>query len=269
MKIAFTTLGCPEWDIDTIIARAKEYGYDGVDFRGLQGEMDVYKLPEFSDKAEQTKKKFDDAGLAVSGFSSGAYMFTAAKEDRKASVEEVARYAELCRIFGTKYIRVFGGQLKGTPLEEAIEISLEVLEEMAAVAAPATVAVETHDDWVSTAPLRKVFERVKAENLGVLWDLNHPHRYMGETPQESYDNIGRYTVYTHVKDSRLDDSKAGQPVLPGEGSVPLAEMVNLLRAGGYDGYLTLEWEKKWHPEIAEPEVAFPPYARYLRELIGG
>jgi hypothetical protein len=42
-------------------------------------------------------------------------------------------------------------------------------------------------------------------------------------------------------------------------------MIDLLAAGGYDGYLTLEWEKKWQPEIAEPEVVFPAYARFLRQ----
>ena len=54
MKISFTTLGCPEWDLQTIIARAREYGYDGVDFRGLGAEMDIWKLPEFSSQADQT-----------------------------------------------------------------------------------------------------------------------------------------------------------------------------------------------------------------------
>ena len=49
----------------------------------------------------------------------------------------------------------------------------------------------------------------------------------------------------------------------------MAEAYQVLRAGGYDGWLTLEWEKKWHPEIEEPEVAFPGYARYMRGLMGG
>ena len=34
MKISFMTLGCPGWDLDTICARGREYGFDGVDFRG-------------------------------------------------------------------------------------------------------------------------------------------------------------------------------------------------------------------------------------------
>jgi hypothetical protein len=49
--------------------------------------------------------------------------------------------------------------------------------------------------------------------------------------------------------------------------VPLAEMLRLLKGGGYSGWVTLEWEKKWHPDIEGPEVALPAYADYMRRLV--
>ena len=266
MKISFTTLGCPTWDLETIIARAKEYGYDAVDFRGLGDEIAIYELPEFADRPERTAEMFAEAGLEISGFSSSAYMFCAKEEDREASLKEVVRYGELCRAMGVGFIRVFGGYLAETGLDEAVRISVEAIEQMAAAAAPACVVVETHDNWVETAPLAKVLERVKAPNAGVLWDLHHPYRFKGESPQESYDNIGRYTRYTHVKNSLPTTDGKYQTALGGEGDVPLKEMVSLLKSGGYDGYLTLEWEKRWEPELADPEIAFPAYATFLREL---
>ena len=51
MKISFMTLGCPNWDIDTICARGQEYGYDGVDLRGYLDQIDVTLLPEFTTQA--------------------------------------------------------------------------------------------------------------------------------------------------------------------------------------------------------------------------
>ena len=42
--------------------------------------------------------------------------------------------------------------------------------------------------------------------------------------------------------------------------------VKLMTERGYDGYYSLEWEKMWHPEIEEPEVAFPQYVEYMRKL---
>jgi sugar phosphate isomerase/epimerase len=57
-------------------------------------------------------------------------------------------------------------------------------------------------------------------------------------------------------------------VLTGEGRVPVRETVRVLRQGGYAGYFCLEWEKRWHPELEEPEVAFPHYARVMTDYLG-
>ena len=140
---------------------------------------------------------------------------------------------------------------------------------MSALAGKANIAVETHDDWVHTSRLAKLFEKVAADNVFVLWDLHHPFRLAGESPRQTYDNIGRFTRCTHLKDSKPTADGNFVSMLPGQGGdVPLREMVELLVAGGYDGYLTLEWEKHWHPDIAPPEVALPAYAPFMRELAG-
>ena len=33
----------------------------------------------------------------------------------------------------------------------------------------------------------------------------------------------------------------------------------------YEGFISFEWEKKWHPSIADPEIALPHFARWFRE----
>jgi hypothetical protein len=43
--------------------------------------------------------------------------------------------------------------------------------------------------------------------------------------------------------------------------------VKTLATGGYKGYYCFEWEKKWHPEIEDPEIAFPHYARTMTEYL--
>jgi len=268
LPISFSTLACPDWDLDTIIARAVKYGYDAVDFRVLRREMQLWKLPEFSSDVAATRQKLRDAGLALSGFSSSAQMFATSAAKRAEHLQTVARYGELCGLLDVEYIRVFGGKLDGTPLEEAIDASVEALEQMSDAARPGTVVVETHDDWANSHNLAMVLAKASADNVFALWDLYHPYRLAGESPRETYDNIGRLTRYTHVKESKPIPGGGFAPVLPGEGDTPLAEMVGLLKAGGYSGYLTLEWEKLWHPDIADADVALPAYAALLRELAG-
>ena len=268
MKLAFTTLGCPNWDMDTIISRAVEYGYQGVDFRGYRNEMNIYQLPEFSDNAEQTRKRFRDAGLEITCFSSSVHAFSAEKFQQ--NMEEIKAYTKLCEIFETPYIRVFGGKIGDTPREEAVEQLAANLNEFAKIVANRGVKllVETHDDWIAARDLRRVMEKVDSQTIGVLWDTHHPYRMLGETPEESWRELGAWIEYTHFKDSvkKSPDSDEFTYCLTGEGEIPLIDIHNTLKSNGYTGYYTFEWEKKWHPEILEPEVAFPQFVEFMRKI---
>ena len=72
--------------------------------------------------------------------------------------------------------------------------------------------------------------------------------------------------------SRMPDAqrrhKGGWQLVPlGEGEVPVREIIGLLAAGGYGGYFSVEWEKYWHPEIEEPEIALPQHLKVLEEWV--
>ena len=77
---------------------------------------------------------------------------------------------------------------------------------------------------------------------------------------------GKLVRHTHIKDSKPEGSGI-RYVLPATGTVPLREIVAVLARGGYTGYYCFEWEKAWHPDIEEPEVAFPRYAGVMRTLL--
>jgi len=269
VKISASTLGCPDWPLTTILETLPGYGYDAVDFRGIGDELCIWKLPEFSSDIDATRMQIAEAGLAVSCFSSGALMFNADRDARAGDLDEVAEYTKLCAAFETPLIRVFGGKLRGTDWPEAMAVAVDTLRRMSDIAGDGvTIGVETHDDWVASAPLADAIDQADRPNIGVVWDLHHPFQLAGEDPQTTYDNIGRLTVGVHVKDSRTTEDGARESVLPGEGGeVPLAELTGLLAAGGYDGYLTCEYEKRWRPaDLAEPEVSLPAFADLMKQL---
>ena len=104
--------------------------------------------------------------------------------------------------------------------------------------------------------------------VGLLWDAHHTVVAGKNSPTTRSSSSGRYVRHTHLKDSTPGDTGV-RYVLTGEGTVPVRETVKVLASGGYRGYYCFEWEKAWHPEIADPDVALPHFAktiaRYLAE----
>jgi hypothetical protein len=53
-------------------------------------------------------------------------------------------------------------------------------------------------------------------------------------------------------------------VLTDKGDVPVRAQVEALERIGYKGYYCFEWEKVWHPDLLEPELAFPQYVDVMK-----
>ena len=272
MKRAFSTLGCPAWNLATALKRAKEYGYDGIDIRSLLGTNSIWELEDFSSNLSAGVKLVERSGLEITCFSSSVKAF-ATGDELAAHKAELSTYLELCRAFGVGRIRIFGGEIGTTPKDEAMDLVVENCRRYVEQADRFGVAVlfETHDSWTDSARVRHIMESVNSDSLKVVWDVAHPYRYSDEKPQETWDNLKRWVANTHWKDAYPADPTEEIPrdfrlCLMGDGTLPLAEFLRTLQAGGYDGYLTLEWEKMWHPYLDEPEVAFPQFVRYMRAL---
>ncbi len=86
---------------------------------------------------------------------------------------------------------------------------------------------------------------------------------MGETPAEVYANLSSRLLLAQVKDACRAPDGEWRLVLLGAGEVPVREMLGLLTAGGYPHWISVEWEKRWHPEIEDPEVALPQHLDLL------
>jgi fatty-acyl-CoA synthase len=107
---------------------------------------------------------------------------------------------------------------------------------------------------------------VNSPFAAALWDMHHPYRYFNETAEDTLANLGKYIKYVHTKDSVMID---GKPVyrLMGEGDLPVPEMLRALEKSGYDGYISLEWVKRWAGDLEDAGVVFPHYARYMEPWI--
>ncbi len=276
MKLAFMTLGCPTWDLETICRRGEEYGFDGVDFRGLQDEIDVTKLPAFTSEVAATKRRLNDAGLEVSCISSSIKVCDG--EAAEKNLDEARRTIGVGRELGCRNVRVFGGGnvgADGTGREDAAAIGRDCVRQILELDGADALRwlFETHDHWIRSTDCRLLLDAIDTPAFGALWDMGHTARVGGERPQQTFDAIGPRIGYTHVKDAvhQPDHANAMKDgwryVLPGQGELPLAEAIGVLRANGYDGWITFEHEKRWHPTLPEPEEALPAFVSWVKPLI--
>ena len=66
LPIAFSTLGCPGWDLQKILNFAEQHGFAAIELRGLQGNLDLPSHPAFAaERIAQTKRDILSRSLRV------------------------------------------------------------------------------------------------------------------------------------------------------------------------------------------------------------
>jgi sugar phosphate isomerase/epimerase len=265
-RIAFSTLAFPDATLARALSLGRSWGYDGVELRLIDGELID---PAMSSAARTgVKQTADGAGLPIVAVDSSIRL---TGED---PAPELLRFLELASDWESPLVRVFGGPLAAEdPARTAqLQAAARVLEAAVPVAERLGVAigVETHDAFSASAVLADLLAMVGSGSVGAVWDSHHPHR-MGERPADVMTRIGARTLLAQVKDARRAPKRddGWRLVLLGEGEVPVREMLGLLTAGGYQGWVSVEWEKRWHPEIEEPEVALPQHLDLLNSWLDG
>jgi sugar phosphate isomerase/epimerase len=264
LPIGFSTLGCPTWSWDKILDFAKQHAFTGVELRGLQGKMDLPACAEFSSgRIEQSKKEITAHGLHISCVDSSSSMHESDPQKNEAQLVDARRFIDLASDLGVPYIRVFGNLIEG-PVDEAVARVAKSLRRLGDYSGPknVTVLIESHGDFVHSTTLLEIFKQADSPHVALLWDANHTYVQGGEDPAFTVSQLGKYIRHTHLKDS-TGKGDATHYVLTGRGEVPVKKQVQALVDIGYKGYFSYEWEKVWHPDLEEPEVAFPDYAEVM------
>jgi len=296
LRISFSTLACPEWTWAQIVGNAGMFAYDGIEVRMICGETDLLSCPEFSESGLAANlDQLTPFRQTVCGLSSSVRFDHLDREDRDEDLAIGKLYIDLARRLGAGFVRVFGDVLppEGNAASRHavirnIAAGLDALGEYAELhAGKVDVLIETHGDFADSNLMLELLMHVRSPRVGVLWDTHHPWRFFDEPVAVTYSRLKPWIRHTHWKDSvrhaprelsaeaaaaeaRAKATNLGHRpasyVLFGTGEFPAAETLQLLLAGGYDGWFSLEWEKAWHPDLAEPEAVLPQFPEALRKL---
>ncbi|MGE5613702.1 MAG: AMP-binding protein [Bacillota bacterium] len=265
MKIAFSTLGCPDFDWPDIYSMAKDLGFDGIEIRGLGKEIFAVKAPPFTEsQLPETIEKLKRLRLEIPCLSSGCSL-EFPDEDGK-NHDEILQYIELASKLGTPYIRILGDREAQPDGEVDDEVVLAALKRLIPVAEEkgVTLLVETNGVYSDTRRLYDLLNRTASDAVGALWDVHHPYRFAGESAEKTVQNLGAYIKYVHLKDSVVENGKICYRMM-GEGDLPIDSFIRALRSINYDGYLSLEWVKRWARDLEDAGIVFPHFINYMEK----
>lgn len=269
MKLAFSTLGCPDFDWSDIYAMAKDFGFDGIEMRGLGD--DIFSLrahPFRKENLDATVAHLRGMRLEIPCLSTGCVLKDeAAWPQTKA---EILTYIALAQRLGTPYIRLLADRNADVEGDVDDRVVLRALAEVvpAAEEAGVTLLLETNGVYADTARLREVLNQAASDNVAALWDMHHPYRFQGESPETTVQNLGAYIKYTHIKDSVMTDGRVAYRMM-GEGDLPVEIFMRALRSINYEGYISLEWLKRYAPDLESAGIVFPHFAHFMSQFMAG
>ncbi len=269
-KLAFSTLGCPDWRLKQIVDCSVENGYKGFEIRGLAGEMDLPKCPEFNKtNLPASLRLIKDNDIKIINLGSSVNLHFAQEDKRKSNLDDAKRFIDLAEQLECPFVRVFPDDLPpDQTVEQTLDLIISGLITLGEYAKGSNVSIllESHGKVVYKDMLLKIMAGANHPKVGLIWDFFNMWIVTKESPKEVFDTLGKYIKHVHIKDANLVDGKPAYCLI-GQGVAPLREAMDSLNRSNYKGYYSFEWEKKWHPEIQDPEIAFPHFAKEIKKYL--
>lgn len=195
-------------------------------------------------------------GLDISGTAIGNDFCIPPGEERDQQLAETRQWIDYAALMGAPVIRIFAGkEKKGMGREEALDLCVKGIDESLEHAAGRGVflALENHGGITASAPeLLEIVKRVKPSPwFGVNFDSGN---FRSEDPYAELEQVAPYAVNAQIKVMVRRNGK--------KEASDFGRVVDILKKGGYRGYLALEYE-----EDEDPNQAVPRYIAQLRNLI--
>ncbi len=258
MKLSFSTLGCPDWSLQYAVEQAKKFGFQAVEIRGikdcLRADTIEELLPERRCATLQYAKENDIAFCCLDA--SASFHEADKRQEHMEEALATVRVASACNI---PYIRIFGNHLVTEDEETEIRDIAGAIRLLCDEARQHNVGIllEVHGDFNNSNRILKTAQYVNCDHFGIVWDIQHS--------REDYVQFWNRTKHL-IRHVHIKDSIQGQLCNTGEGTLPVAQIVRMLKNDHYEGYLSLEWEKRWHPELRDAEFEFPSYVKMMHAL---
>jgi 2-keto-myo-inositol isomerase len=235
------------------IAAASAAGFKGLEIWAAK--MDAYLE---TGSIEGLKALFDQAGLQPASINSIEFITFRPPDEYESIRARCQELSELAHLLDCDEIVVVPSPTpESVAWKEIRDESVRVLRELAQVAAPYGVQLAFEFlgfSWCSVRTLGQCWEIVQEtdrSNVGLVIDTCH--FYAGGSELPTIDEVDPHKIHIfHINDVEerpLDTIEDAHRLLPGEGVIPLDDILTRLKQIGFDGLCSIElfrpeyWER--------------------------
>ncbi len=278
MKLAFSSNAYLNFSFGEAVQRIQSAGYAGIEIMAdVPHAWPAYLLPETK---QQIKKQIKDSGLQISNVN--AFMMNAINDHRQkywhpswiepyqpyrqVRIDHTRRALDLAKELGAPCITTEpGGPLEpGQAWKDALDLFCESLRPVAdhaqAIGIPLLVEpepgllIETSDQYERFA---KVFNH---PGVGLNFDIGHMY-CVGDDPAKAVVQLAKHIRHVHLEDIAAD--RVHHHLVPGQGAIQFAPIIQALRNINYQGWVTIEL----YPYIENPDDAARTAHRIIAPLL--
>ncbi len=255
MKISISVWSVHKYMYDKTWSNA-----DFIDFAGTTKAEGVELLSVFwnpDHDIPRVKDALQRNGLRLACFGACNNLAVADAQQRRGQIKDITDSVEMAKVFGADVVRVFSGDKpEDVTYEQARQWIIEGLTEASAYAEKkgVTLCLENHGYFAGKADqVVSVIREVGSPALRSTFDTGN-FLLVDENPSEAVEKLKHWTAHVHFKDFlKVDESYEGHVYrsiaghrfagkVAGEGDVDLRYILTQLKAAGYDGWLTVEFE---------------------------
>lgn len=245
-------------------------GYDGIELRGLRGELNLPLVPDLASRPEQVRRLFREHNVELICLGASATLDSKSRSDVAKQSSVVIEYMELAAKLECPAVRIFAGEAQRLDTQRfALSRVADAIQALAPVAARlgVTLLIENGGDFVRSADLWFLIDAANHPNIKCCWNQCYALT-AGERATQSIPTLGYKIGLVHLCDARFDEQGVLLGYEPlGAGDTEMSRQIELLKGIVYDRYLVFEWPRLWVESLAAAEAILPAAAAFLREAI--
>lgn len=269
IKLAFSTVACPDWTLEQVAERAREMGYDGVELRTLGGGSSGLASDPALTEPGKVRDVLRAFGVAPACLSTSIALHMKDDSAGRAAHWETVKAIESAAKIGCPLVRVFAHEVE--PGQNRAGVMQRIAERAAALMDTAgshgvQLLFENAGSFAKAKEWWWILNVVDHPMVGLSWSPVNAAA-AGEPVAVSVPMLNSRISLVKVKDTKIGEGSGF--TLPGDGTVGIEKLVRRLMGIGFEGWLSVEWDRLWLPALKPAEDILPESAKRLRGWIAG